>query len=130
MTQGCCGNQTKNSERHREGKATSQMSPRTRVPRALHPAQLIPERSGQRARREHVMNKGMRKNDFVSGGPNFISQFVIVRVIVGGCRDPANCVQRVAAECYCWPKCKTNAFKHIGYDYSRGHFYRHAKRFE
>ena len=46
--------------------------------RALHPAQLVAQRSLQRPRCEHVLNNVMRKNHFVPGCPHQISQDEII----------------------------------------------------
>src|SRR5256885_14808706 len=76
------------------------------------------------------MNDVMRKNNFVSGGPDFIPKHVIVGIIIRGGPDSSNSIQRIPAQGDCRAKRKANALEHVSRYDTRWHLNRHSQSFE
>src|SRR6267154_2426873 len=65
-----------------------------------------------------------------SCSPDFISENIIVRVIVGSGCNPSYGVERVSPQRNRRPEGKSNSFEHVS-DHDAGrHFYRHSQRFQ
>src|SRR6185437_12373246 len=76
------------------------------------------------------MNDVVGKNDFVSRCPDLVAEDIVVGIIIGGGCNATDRIQRVAAEGNGGAQRKANSFKHIGNNYARWHFDRHADGFE
>src|SRR5579862_2952279 len=118
VTERGCGDESENSEGQGVGEASPRMSGGSRIACALHPAKLIAKGANQRAGGEHVAHDVVRKNDLVILGPDAISQFEIVGVVVSDGRNATDRVDRVAPHGHSRTEGETHSFEHVRDDYT------------